>query len=255
MKKHLLSIFALLLVAVTGAVAQETYKVSVKEGTEDATNWQGKAGEGEYQALPLEGVAANTAVSVKYNGTKKVKSVKAVKKGGAAGIVNPVVGQIIGSDGINYDANATLPDGVTAVAMIAYVGSETGVAGYTHGLALALSDEGKMNWSPATGASGAAAHTPAAPTPTTSSWMLPSKDQWDKMIDACKNVLGDKNTYEDLRDGFSGISGASNLQSGRYWSSTEYNAYNAWFYGFDNDSWNYGSMSFTSAQVRACLAF
>ena len=70
----------LLAAVATGAMAQETYKVSVKEGTEDASNWQGKAGEGEYQALPLEGVAANTAVSVKYNGTKKVKSVKAVKK-------------------------------------------------------------------------------------------------------------------------------------------------------------------------------
>ena len=57
-----------------------TYTVSLNDGTEDATNWQGKAGEGAYQELPLEGVAANTAVSVKYNGTKKVKSVKAVKK-------------------------------------------------------------------------------------------------------------------------------------------------------------------------------
>ena len=61
------------------------YSVALKDGTEDATSWQGKAGEGEYQALPLEGVAAGTAVSVKYNGTKKVKSVKAVKK--AAGKV------------------------------------------------------------------------------------------------------------------------------------------------------------------------
>ena len=56
------------------------YSVALKDGTEDATSWQGKAGEGEYQALPLEGVAAGTAVTVKYNGTKKVKSVKAVKK-------------------------------------------------------------------------------------------------------------------------------------------------------------------------------
>ncbi len=60
-----------------------TYAITLAEGTEDASNWQGKAGEGEYQALPLEGVAANTAVSVKYNGTKKVKSVKAVKKAAA----------------------------------------------------------------------------------------------------------------------------------------------------------------------------
>ena len=253
MKKHLLSIFALLLVAVTGAVAQETYKVSVKEGTEDATNWQGKAGEGEYQALPLEGVAANTAVSVKYNGTKKVKSVKAVKKA-----VNPVVGQIIGSDGKNYDANATLPTGVTAVAMIAYVGSETGVAGYTHGLALALTDEAStMSWTDATGASGAAAHTPAAPTPITSSWMLPSKDQWNKMIDACKNVLGTKNNYQDLRDGFSGIAGASNL-SYVYWSSTEVESYpsDAWMFFFDDGSWyDYPKSDDYTVKVRACLAF
>ena len=51
------------------------YKVSLKEGTEYATSWQGKAGEGEYQALPLTGLEAGTAVSVKYSGWKLVKSV------------------------------------------------------------------------------------------------------------------------------------------------------------------------------------
>lgn len=56
------------------------YSVTLKEGTDDATSWQGKAGTGEYQDLPLESVAAGTAVTVKYNGTKKVKSVKAKKK-------------------------------------------------------------------------------------------------------------------------------------------------------------------------------
>ena len=70
----------LLAAVVTGAMAQTTYKVSVKEGTEDATSWQGKAGTGEYQALPLTGLEAGTAVTVKYNGTMKVKSVKAKKK-------------------------------------------------------------------------------------------------------------------------------------------------------------------------------
>lgn len=154
------------------------------------------------------------------------------------------LGDVILSDG-KFAARTSTG---TNVAMIAYLGSSTGVEGYTHGLAIALDDDGKMNWSPATGASGAAAHIPNAPTTTTSSWMLPSKDQWINMITAAGG-------YGALRDGFSGISGASNLQSGRYWSSTEYNAYNAWFYGFDNGSWNYGSMSFTSAQVRACLAF
>ena len=71
--------------ALLGGVGTEmpgaaTYTVSMKEGTDDATSWQGKAGEGEYQALPLTGLEAATAVSVKYNGTKKVKSVKAKKK-------------------------------------------------------------------------------------------------------------------------------------------------------------------------------
>ena len=56
------------------------YSVSLKSVPEDASSWQGKAGEGEYQELPLTGLEAGTAVSVKYSGTKKVKSVKAKKK-------------------------------------------------------------------------------------------------------------------------------------------------------------------------------
>ena len=67
----------------TVTVSPAGYSVALKEGTDDAANWQGKAGEGEYQALPLTGLEANTAVSVKYSGTKKVKSVKAVKKASA----------------------------------------------------------------------------------------------------------------------------------------------------------------------------
>ena len=140
----------------------------------------------------------------------------------------------------------TLPTGVTAVAKICYVGSETGVAGYTNGLALALTDKGEMIWPEATGTSGAAAHTPAAPT-NTSSWMLPSRDQWNKMITAAGG-------YTALRNGFSGITGASNLQSTNYWSSTEYSSSHAWRYDFADGLWNY-SNKYTDRQVRACLAF
>ena len=61
-------------------VSPATYSVALKDGTDDATSWQGKAGEGNYQALPLTGLEAGTAVSVKYSGTKHVKSVKAKKK-------------------------------------------------------------------------------------------------------------------------------------------------------------------------------
>ena len=65
----------LLAAVATGAVAQTTYKVSVKEGTEDATSWTIAPPE-----ATTTGVAAGTEVTATYNGTKKVKSVKAKKK-------------------------------------------------------------------------------------------------------------------------------------------------------------------------------
>ncbi len=77
-KTRFLSMLVLLAAVATGAVAQTTYKVSVKEGTEDANKWEIAPAE-----ATTAGVAAGTAVSVKYNGTKKVKSVKAVKKAAA----------------------------------------------------------------------------------------------------------------------------------------------------------------------------
>lgn len=64
-----------------------TYTVSFAENTEDAANWTGKAGNGDYQALPLTGVAKGAALTLKYDGTKKVKSVKAVKKAEAPHLV------------------------------------------------------------------------------------------------------------------------------------------------------------------------
>ena len=74
MKKRFLSMLVLLAAVVTGAWAQEpaTYKITLAEGTEDAENW----------TVPAE-AAAGSPVTATYNGAKKVKSVKAVKKGGA----------------------------------------------------------------------------------------------------------------------------------------------------------------------------
>ena len=75
MRKKLLSLLVLLITAVSGAMAQTTYKVSVKEGTEDATNWTITPAE-----ATTTGVAQGTQVTASYGGVKKVKSVKAVKK-------------------------------------------------------------------------------------------------------------------------------------------------------------------------------
>ena len=75
MRKKLLSMLVLLAAVATGAMAQEpaTYKVTLQEGTEDATNW----------TIPKE-AAEGATVTATYTGKLKVKSVKAVKKGGAA---------------------------------------------------------------------------------------------------------------------------------------------------------------------------
>ena len=83
----------LLAAVVTGAWADEppTYKVTLQEGTEDATNW----------TVPEE-AAEGATVTVTYNGSKKVKSVKAVKKGGAEPVDNTYLkwnaGQLVATD-------------------------------------------------------------------------------------------------------------------------------------------------------------
>ncbi len=57
------------------APAASTYTVTLKEGTEDATSWTIAPAE-----ATTTGVEAGTEVKATYGGTKKVKSVKAVKK-------------------------------------------------------------------------------------------------------------------------------------------------------------------------------
>jgi len=67
-------------IEVYGAAAAPTYSVTMKDGVKDADKWTGKVGAAtDYQALPLN-VVEGAAVSLKFDGTKRVKSVKAVKK-------------------------------------------------------------------------------------------------------------------------------------------------------------------------------
>ena len=152
----------------------------------------------------------------------------------ALNLTSPAVGQVIGDDGKNYDY-ASLPGGVTAVAKICYVSG-------SNGLALALADEGKMNWS--TAISTCAAHTPAF---TGGTWKLATKDEWTNMITAA-------GSYTALRDGFTSV-GGSKLQSDVYWSSTESGSDSAWVYYFvDGDLFDLIKGN-GNIWVRACLAF
>jgi hypothetical protein len=211
-----------------------------KDALADKTNIAVTAGETAVD-FGDDGKSANTVtegtpMTVKFTG-KKVLGMKVEKKS-EAGIVNPAVGQIIGSDGKNYDANATLPDGVTAVAKVCYVD------GNGHGLAMAQADEGQLDWT--TAQSTCAAHTPAI---TGGTWKLATKDEWQQMIDA---VGG----FNNLKNGFSSV-GGTNLQSQGYWTNTEYESDDqmAYVYYFNSNMLNKAWKTTSTLQVRACLAF
>ena len=204
------------------------------------------------------------------------------------------MGKVIGANGKIYNnaAAAKADNNTMAVAMIVYVGSATGESSpYNHGLALAMSDvdygntfkwktestdagHTKQTSSSFTSESGLQynSYTPdhnsdtypafknaidndGTATPTgCSAWFLPTGYQWNQMINACKNVLGTKNSYEDLRDGFTNA-GGTNLQSSGYWSATEVNAEKAWRYYFSNGLWSRVNKGDDIYHVRSALAF
>jgi len=246
MRKRIL-LLLVLLVAVTGAMAQTTYKVSVKEGTADATSWTIEPAE-----ATTTGVEAGTQVTATYGGAKKVKSVKAVKKAAAytmaAAATSADKGKLICADGHIHANGADAACTKARVAKIIYIGT-TGHATYNNGLALALTDEGPMAWGAAMTACNTTKNTNTPVTDAT--WLLASKEQWNYMMGA--NGAG---SYTALRDGFSGITGASNLQSfPPYWSSSEYSSGVAWDYTFDDSYWNHDDKDYDFFSVRACLAF
>ena len=160
-------------------------------------------------------------------------------------LTSPTVGQIIGSDGKNYAADASLPTGVTKVAMIAYVSG-------SNGLAIALADEsGSMNW--ATAKSTCEAKTPAF---TGGTWKLPSLDEWKNML-TYDGVFYMKN---NLKTALSTAGGNALQEWMYYWSSTDYvsDKTQACDVNFQGDEANFSneSKTYTSGMlVRAVLAF
>ena len=203
------------------------------------------------------------------------------------------VGKVIGADGNIYANKAATPGGNTAVAMICYVGNgaETNTT-FNHGLALALTEAGTgATWCSQTSAFclgthydsyqtndmagiantdalvGNGSHTHAAASmarnynsgthPTgTSAWFLPSAGQWDQMFNACKNVLGTRDSYLDLLYGFGNVGGTNLQRYGSYWSSTELYTGRAWGYNFGTGNWFQGNKANeNSYYIRSALAF
>ena len=151
------------------------------------------------------------------------------------------LGWVVGTDGNAYVKKTILPEGVTAVAMIAYFDG-------TNGLAIALADESSSNWSTAKSTCGSKTAI------DTYTWSLPSQEQWQAMFKA----FGDsESSYNGLNSALGTAGGdSSKLREGRYWSSTERGEGHAYFVYlssgrafFDADGKGRDGL------VRACLAF
>lgn len=224
--------------------AAPTYAVTFADGTDP----------NEWTASPAADVTKGQTVTVTYTGTKKVIGVKAEKKAAAApkdakDATAEDLGKVIGADGNIYDdADAATAANTTAVAMIAYVGSETSDDTYTHGLAIALADEsGTMNWNTAKSTcEGKSAVTGAK-------WKLPSQDEWKQMFGANG---GNNESYTSLNTAITTAGGTALQEFGNYWSSTPSDEDGAWSVGLSGGGayWYDDNVDFVN-RVRACLAF
>ena len=192
--------------------------VKMKDGVKDADKWTVKVGEGQAQALPIGGLKGDGSetVTLQYNGRLKVKGVKAtsdavpVPPAESKTLAESAVGELVGSDGLAYAAadKDKLPDGVVAAGMVAYKSG-------SNGLVIALTDDGSLGWTTASGSTtGAAAHTP---TVTGYSWRLPTKDEWPLMFGANG---GNNASYSGLNTAIENAGGTALVESWAYWTST-----------------------------------
>lgn len=216
----------------TNVSGTATFAIGVNVGT-DLKNWTLKVGT---LTIPLVSSSKEVAAGKIYNITRSTLTYPIA----LSAVTSSYVGSVVTTDGNVY---ATVADATaaskTAVAKIIYVTS-TG-----DGLALALEDEGQMDWN-------TAESTCSSKTPTISgtTWKLASQTEWNNMITAA-------GSYTALRDGFSSF-GGTNMNAGTYWSSTDagtiFSTQLKYGYKFNDGSW--GSFGSTYGQnTRACLAF
>ena len=156
------------------------------------------------------------------------------------------IGKVVCTDGSIYptvsDATAVSK---TAIAVITYINTNNNT-----GLAIALTDEGEMDWSTAKSTcEGKTAFTGAQ-------WCLPSLNQWRAMFNAnggdYGNWMGLSTTITNA-----GGSGLMPINTHYYWSSTVFGqeiAYCVWIFNDGHVDESYENKSL-SRDVRACLTF
>lgn len=154
-------------------------------------------------------------------------------------------GNVIGYDGNIYASKTAA--GSNAAAVIVYLGSDTKDATFKNGLAIALDDEGSMNWSTAVSTCGAKTAITGA------KWCLPSQEQWKQMF---KANGGNDAKYTDLNTTINNAGGTTLPVTAYYWSSSERSADGAWlfFSDYGNARWYDVNKDYDSL-VRSCLAF
>lgn len=203
-----------------------------------------------------------------YRGWYYEITVKMTKQLGHA-LTSAVVGDIVGSDGLAYAVadKDNLPSGVTAVAMVAYMGSASDC---TNGLAIAMEDvsESMLSWNNSrsqnagkTAAEWCDAWNTSKPI-TVGTWRLPSIKDWQYMFIGC----GSYGSYSDDPSSMEYPPFASKLSSANgtalqptyYWASTERSPGSAWYHSVSDGNYAYfnvDSNESNPAYVRACLAF
>ena len=155
------------------------------------------------------------------------------------------LGKVLCTDGSIYEnVSAATTAGKTAAAVIVYV-DETN----KKGLAIALADEGSMNWSTAKSTcEGKTAITGAK-------WCLPSQNQWEQMFQANG---GNTTSSDGLITTITTAGGTALQGDATYWSSSEnspgVNACTVVLI-YDIVGWGNRSEDNVDVRVRACLAF
>ena len=172
----------------------------------------------------------------------------------ALDFTDPVFGQVIGSDGKNYDYDK-LPAGVTPEAKICYA-ENFPPAGYTYVMALALTDEYFYNWNwgemsfYSEGSYADCIAEDHEPKFSNCNWRLPELGMYNTMIHAAGG-------YEQLRDGFESV-GGENMVQGRYWVKDSFKEGTVVYYknyNFDKGREGYSPLWTFYDRVRACLVY
>ncbi len=218
---------------------------------------------------------ANLSAGFYYRPTLKMKRKSVIES-----ITIADLGRIIGSDGQLYDKVSDVPESVTASGMIAYVGSDTYCKSFDgdetvygvdvpnnciHGLALSISDLGSSYMDSWANSKNAVANYTTERPEGVSEWMIPSVNQWKRMlvafsgndqqyVEPTHGVFHDQGTLREALKACEAI----DFSLSEYWSSTEcsresYHPNAAWYVRMGYQ-WMYSNVGLRRA-IRPCFAF